>query len=74
MTDVSDGKPSPGRLNAVERRREISMALSFGEVTAICREMTEHLCALMPGADVTVVPVAPVLHGRGAGLPAAAPA
>jgi|GEM_PF-527257 len=49
-------------------------ALSFGEVAAICREMTEHLCALIPGADVTVVPVAPVLHGRGAGLPAAAPA
>lgn len=48
--------------------------LSFGEVASVCREMAEHLRALIPGADVTVVPVSPILHGRHAGLPAAAPA
>ncbi len=48
--------------------------LSFGEVAAVCREMAEHLCELIPGADVTVVPVPAMRHGRHAGLPAAASA
>lgn len=46
--------------------------LSFGEVASICREMAEHLRELVPGADVTVVPVTPALPGRHAGAPVAA--
>jgi cation diffusion facilitator family transporter len=32
---------------------------SFGEVAAICRDMSHQLEALVPGAEVTVIPVTP---------------
>jgi cation diffusion facilitator family transporter len=39
-------------------------SLNFGEVATVCREMAEHLRELIPGADVTVVPVVRPQPGR----------